>query len=278
MGGVRIVTDSAADLRPEVAERLGIVVVPQGIRLGADIQIETPSMRSVRFHRRMASDGLVVAAMPPTPGQFARAYARLATTASGIVSIHLSSWFNGTVEAATRGRAGLLGRCQITVIDSQVISRALGILVTEAAGAARDGATLPEIVRLVRGMIPRTYLDFYVHNPDYLRRKGLFVQSRAASVNLAAGPILTMEDGEITPVRRLRGRGSALERLFEFVAEFRDLRELSILHSGLVSEVKELRKRLAGLLPDEVLEEHIYGPALGSYIGPTALGVTAFEG
>ncbi|TEU16445.1 MAG: hypothetical protein E3J25_02905 [Anaerolineales bacterium] len=64
----------------------------------------------------------------------------------------------------------------------------------------------------------------------------------------------------------------------EFVAEFRELKKLSILHSGLMPEVEELKARLADLLPREVTEEHIYGPTLGTYIGPEALGIVAFEG
>lgn len=278
MAKVGIVTDSTADLRPEVVKELGIVVVPLSIRLGTETLVEGPGLRSVGFHRRLASDDLTATAVAPRPGQFAHVYGRLAKETSGVVSVHLSSRLNGTVQAAREGRLAFLGRCQVSVIDSQAISRALGILVTEAAKAAADGASAPDIERLLRGMIPRIYLAFYLQNPDDLRRKGLSWRPPHSTYDPSERPILTMEEGQITRVHRMRGRGTALERLFEFVAEFRVLKKLAILHSGLVPQVEELRARLAELLPGEVMEEHIYGPALGTYIGPAALGVVAFEG
>jgi len=277
MSDARIVTDSSADLSPQVARELGIEVVPLGIRLGSGVMVEGRDLHPLRFHGRVAREGLTATVVAPTPGQFGDAYARLARETSNILSIHLSSRLSGTVQAATRGRLRLLGRCHVSVIDSQAISRGLGILVTEAAKAAQNGVAASEIVRLVRGMIPRTYLAFYVQDPDHLRRHGFLRQSPGALFDVSARPILTMEEGEITRVRRLRGRGTALERLFEFVAEFRRLKELSVLHSGLVPEVEEFRARLAESLPSEILKEHIYGPALGAYIGPRALGVVAFE-
>jgi len=278
MSDARIVTDSSADLSSEAVEELGITVVPLGIRMGRETLVESPGLRSIEFHRRMARNDTVAIAVPPTARQFADAYGQLARQASRIVSIHLSSCLSDTVRAAREGSVGCSGRCQVSVIDSQVVSRALGILVTEAAKAARDGAAAQEIVRMLRGMIPRTYLAFYVRNPDYLRRTIATQRSRATRRGRITSPLLTMEEGEIIYVRRLRGRGTALERLVEFVAEFRELKKLCILHSGLVPEVEELKARLADLLPRKVTEEHIYGPTLGTYIGPEALGIVAFEG
>ena len=278
MSNARIVTDSSADLSSEAVEELGITVVPLGIRVGREMLVEGPDLRSVGFHRRMARNDTVAIAVPPTASQFADAYGQLARQASRIVSIHLSSRLSDTVRAAREGSVGCSGRCQVSVIDSQVVSRALGILVTEAAKAARDGLAAQEIVRMLRGMIPRTYLAFYVQNPDYLRRTIATQRSRGTRRGRITSPLLTMEEGEIIYVRRLRGRGTALERLVEFVAEFRELKKLSILHSGLVPEVEELRARLADLLPRVVTEEHIYGPTLGTYVGPEALGIVAFEG
>jgi len=69
-----------------------------------------------------------------------------------------------------------------------------------------------------------------------------------------------------------------MERLCEFVAEFQALKQLAILYSGLVQEVGTLKEQLAALLPRQVIEEHIYGPVLETYIGPRGLGVVAFEG
>lgn len=279
MGSARIVTDSSADLSADVVEELDISVVPLRIETGPKTLVDSPDLRSSEFHSRMLEDKTTPTVLAPTPQQFVQVYRQLALETDEIVSIHLSSRFNGTARAANSGRGGLLGRCTISVIDSQLISRALGILVTEAALAAQSGARASDIVRLVRGLIPRTYLAFYVENLNSLGRSSPFPPPSGPGWGVRQSrPLLILEDGQITPVRRFHKRGTPLERLCEFVAEFQALKQLAILHSGLVREVDRLKEQLAELLPGQAIEEHIYGPVLESYIGARGLGVVVFEG
>src|SRR4030042_2365219 len=106
---------------------------------------------------------------------------------------------------ANSARRGFLGRCGINVIDSQLISRALGILVPEAAVAAKNGATAREIVRLMRGLIPRTYFAFYTEKLDALRCSGTPLASLANPLGgRQSKPLLMLGEGEITPAQRFR--------------------------------------------------------------------------
>lgn len=279
MSSARIVTDSAAELSARVVEELGIAVVPLCVCLGSETLEDGPDLRSCEFYRRMFKDRVTPSILVPPPQQFAQVYSRLARETDEIVSIHLASRLNGTVEAANLVRRGFLGRCTINVIDSQLISRALGILVTEAAVAAQNGATAREIVRLVRGLIPHTYFAFYVEKLDALGRSGSLIPASESPWGVRQPrPLLMLEDGEITLVRRFRSRGSPMERLCEFVGEFRNLKQLAVLHTGLMREVDVLKEQLADMLPQQTIEEHIYGPVLGTYIGARSLGVVAFEG
>ncbi len=276
---VRIVTDSSADLDPEVAGSLGIMVVPLHIHMGAETLTDGPQLHSAEFYKRVIKNKAVLTVSAPTVRQFAAVYAELARETDEIVSIHLSARLNGALQAANQARADFLGRCQIQVIDSQLVSRALGLLVIEAARAAQSGMHGPEIMRLVRGLIPRLYFVFYVENPDYLKRSGVLRPVREGVVGMPnVKPLLILEEGEITPLQRLRNRGKPTERLLEFVAEFSTLRHLSVLHSGLGNDLAEFEAQLAELFPKQTVEECIYGPTLGSYLGLAALGVVAFEG
>ena len=279
MATARIVTDSSADLTPEVVSDLGITVVPLQVNLGTEMLSDGPGLRSADFYRRVIKSKAVLTISSPTARQFATTYADLAKETDDIVSIHLSARLNGALQAAHRGRAGFLGRCQIQVIDSHLVSRALGILAGEAARAAQSGMHGSEIMRLVRGLIPRLYFVFYVETPDYLRRSGLLHVVRESVPGVPSiKPLLILEEGEITPLQRLRNRGRPTERLLEFVAEFTTLKHLSVLHSGLGTDLSEFKTQLAELFPKQIIEEHIYGPTLGAYLGPAALGVVAFEG
>jgi DegV family protein with EDD domain len=281
MSQTRIVTDSTADLTPDTVADLGITVVPVRINLGAEVLTDEPSLRSVEFYKRMVKNRAVPQVVPPTARQFADVFTQLAKETDDIVCLHVSSHFSKTVQAANEGRASFLGRCHINVVDSQFISRALGILVTEAAKAALRGAKGADIVRLVRGLVARTYLVFHVETMDYMKRNGLVPQVRGSIVGMSSvKPLLMLEDGEISPLQRLRNRGKPTERLYEFVAEFTEIKQLAILCSGLNQEadIIEFKAQLGQIFPEEVIEEHIYGPAFGAYVGPTALGVVAYEG
>lgn len=280
MSNVKIVTDSTADLSPEVVREYDIRVVPLSIRLGAETYTDSPQLRSPEFYRQMIKQRTCPIVIPPTPRQFAQVYGELSRETNDIISIHLPARFNETVLAASQGRVGLLGRCRISVINSQFTSRALGILVTEAAKAAHAGLPGPEIERLIRSLLPRIYMVFYVENLECLKRSGVYRQPREGIFGPPSSkPLLMLEEGEITPLQRLRNRGRPAERLLEFINEFSSLQELTILHTGMMPDAVEELKALLNEAPHKwTVNEQIFGPGLGAYIGPLALGVVAFEG
>jgi len=278
MSNVKIVTDSTAELAPEVIEELGIRVVPLGIRFGTETLVDGPQFRTPEFYRRLVKQKALLTVLPPTPSQFAGVYSELSQETDDIVSIHLPARFNGTVLAASQGRARLLGRCRVSIINAHFTSRALGIFVTEAARAAQRGLSGPEIERLVRGLLPRTYMVFYAETVDYLKRSGLYHQPREGVFGMPnVRPLLILEEGEVAPLQRLRNRGRPAERLIEFINEFSSLQEITILHTGLVPDIEELKAQLSEDPRKWVVGEHIYGPVLSAYIGPFCLGVVAFE-
>ena len=278
MSITRIVTDSTADLGSEITEELGITVVPMRIRLGPEVMVDGPGLRTTEFYRAMVEARQVPAVLTPTAAEFAQVYQRLGRETSDIVAIIVSGGLNGTVRAAMQGRSGLLGRTSIQVVDSQLTSRALGILVADAATAACAGASGAEVVRLVRGAISRIYFAFYAETLDYLKRNHLFEQPRDPLGGApGAKPLLMIEEGEITAVQRMRNRGTPVERLFEFVAEFPKVTVVDVLHTGLTPGADEIKAQVEQLYPGQVVGEHILGPVFSAYAGPRCLGVVVRE-
>ncbi|MEA3408014.1 MAG: DegV family protein [Chloroflexota bacterium] len=276
MSQVKVVTDSAAELSPQIVEDLGITVVPWRIRLGSEVVTDDPRFLETAFHKNLARKGIVPTALPPNREQFAQVYQELARETDQIVSVHTSSELSTVVQAARQGSRSLLGRCRIDVIDSLFISRALGLLVTEVARACQEGATGEGITRLVGNLISRIYFAFCVETLDHLKRRG-FIRDVGLSESGLSRSLLLFEDGEITSLRQSRSRGAPVERLVDFVTEFQDMEYLSIVHTGLGPGIKGISSLLAEDLPEQDFAEHIYGPVLSSYIGPLALGVVIFE-
>ncbi|QLQ07632.1 MAG: DegV family protein [Anaerolineae bacterium] len=129
----------------------------------------------------MAGSSTLPIDLPPAQADFDEVYNRLHRQTDQIVSLHVSTQVNDTCAVARAAAANLLGRCQITVIDSQTVSVGLGILVETAVAAAASGARLDDIVRLVRGMVPHLYGVFFVETLDYLGAAGESARPRPFS-------------------------------------------------------------------------------------------------
>jgi len=280
MGKVAIVTDSTAFLEPGVAQELGINVVPLNIHLGDEVLRDGIDITPEAFFLRMEQSGVVPRLSPPSVETFERVYAGLHTRTDEILSIHISAHLNQTLNHAERGAESLLGRCSIMVIDSMTTSLGLGILAKAAAKAAQDGADLDEIVRIVRGMIPHIYLVLYVDQMDYLERGNRVGRAQAIlGTMLNIKPLLFVEDGEIIPLEKVRTHEKAIEKLFEFVAEFSELKQAAIVQRipHPTEETNMLLERLEPIFPDIEFPIIQYGPVLASHIGPSAMGVVVYE-
>ncbi|MCR4408235.1 MAG: DegV family protein [Anaerolineae bacterium] len=281
MAKVKVVTDSTAHFEPGVAERLGIQIVPLRIHFGDEVFREGIDITSERFFRKLAESPIQPKASAPPIGEFRAVYRELNKTTDQILSIHMSSKLSHTWEVANEAASALLGRCEIAVVDSQTISLGLGILAKAAAEAANQGESLDSIIRLLRGMIPHIYVVFFVETLDYLERGGRIGKAQALlGTMLGIKPFLTIEEGEIIPMEKVQDREKAVDKLFEFVAEFSHIEQMAILQSSPepTEETKLLIERLELTFPDLEFPILVYGPTLATHIGPNTLGVIVYEG
>lgn len=278
---VAIVTDSTAYFEPGEAEKLGVYVAPLTIRLGNEKFREGLETDTDELFRKLSYVGGFPTSYPPEAAVFEKLYSELHKQTDQILSIHVSGHLSDTIKQARLGAETLLGRCSIMVLDSMTTSVGLGILVKAAAKAANEGATLDDIVRLVRGMVPHIYLIFYVETMDYLERSGRIGRAQAILGSmLSIKPILFMEDGDIIPLEKVRTTEKAIEKLFEFVAEFDNLEQTAIIQRSQhpSKESRILQERLKQSFPDLHFPIIQYGPDLATRVGPNALGVVVYEG
>ena len=278
---VAIITDSTAYFEPGEAEKLGIHVVPLSIQLGSERFLDGIEITTDELFRRISYGAPFPASVAPNPETFEKLYAKLHPQTDQMLSIHISSHLSRTIQNAKIGAEALLGRCSIEVVDSMTTSVGLGILVKAAARAASQGASLDDIVRLVRGMIPHIYLVFYVETMDYLERNGRIGKAQAILGSmLNIKPILFIEDGDIIPLEKVRTTEKGIEKLFEFVAEFDNLEQTAIIQRSKHpnKDARNLQDRLKQSFPKLDFPIIQHGPDLATRLGPDALGVVVYEG
>ena len=281
MSSIQIVTDSTAQLDPDLVQQLGITVVPLEISFGKQKFREGVDLSPHEFFRRVAQSSVMPASAPPTVEQFRQVYARLGQSADRILSIHISGKLNQTCANARSAADHFLGRCEIIVIDSWTISLGLAILTQAAARAARQNHSLDDIVRLTRGMIPHLYAVFFTETLEYLERENHLSKSQAIlGTMMGIKPFLAIEEGEIVPMEKARTRDKAIDKLVEFVNEFSNVEQISIVQSPLraSNDARYLLDRLRSNFSRYKFDAITYGPTLGTYIGPASLGLIVYEG
>jgi DegV family protein with EDD domain len=232
------------------------------------------------FNRLVYEQGKAVAASSPSVDEFYRVYDELCRETSEILVILLSGTLSQACDHARQAADMFLGRCQIEVVDSKTVSVGLGILVETAARAAAKGKPLDEVVRIVRGVVPQIYVVFFSDTLTYLENGGRIGHAQALlGTILGIKPFLTLEEGEIMPIEKVRTREQALEKLLEFVVEFDAIRQLAIVKgtSEPDEETDLIAERLRAAFPDVDVPVLSYGPVLASHIGPDTMGIIVYE-
>lgn len=287
MGQVKILTDSCMYLSPDVVEALDIHIIPMNIHIqdtilkdGQDLTIERFFQEQERYLQDPMNNPSPTV-HSPTPEEFADAYTQLYQKTDQILSMHVSYKLSDTISQARNGAEALMGRCTIQMLDTASILLGQGILVQEAAKAAQDGATIDDIIRLVRGLVSHIYTVLYVETMDYLEKSGRIGKAQSIlGTMLQIMPMLFIEDGEIIPMEKVKSQERALDKLTEFVTEFDTLEDVIIFQrQAEVTELSEtLLNRLNPIFPDQDFPLVQYNPLLASLVGPRGLGVAVYEG
>jgi DegV family protein with EDD domain len=255
--------------------------MPLNISFGRKVFRDGRELTAEQLFEQVSVVGTVPTAEAPSAADFAKTYEQICRTNDTILSIHISSKLSRTVHNARAGTEEVLGRCKIDVIDSLSTSIGLGLLVEAAALAAERGASQDDIVRIVRGMIPRLYAVYFIETMEYLAKAQRIGRAQAVLGSmLGIKPFLTLEDGDIVPMEKVRTRQQAVEKLVEFVVEFANIEHLAILQNGNAhgEDTRLLLERLALEFPGRSWPVLAYGPSLATFLGPNAMGVVVYEG
>ena len=275
---VKIVTDSLSDITSDVAEELGITVVPLTVLFGKESFLDRVTITTDEFYHRLTHDDTWPTTTQPPPSTFVDVYNKLVEETDEILVITLSSKLSGTYESAVNARGSVQKKCRIEVIDSLTVAMGLGLVVIAAAKAAQAGAKLNELVDLVHSAIPRSHLVAYFDTLKYLAKGGRIGKAQGLlGAVLSVKPVLTVKDGEMSPVTRLRSRAAGTDYLYNFVAGFPRIEELAVEHTTVPDEANRLVERLGSLFPKERIYRSIISPVVGTHAGPGAMAVTVLE-
>jgi DegV family protein with EDD domain len=214
----------------------------------------------------------------PSVETFRQAYEGVAGDTDQVVSIHVSSRLSGTINAASIAREEMVHRLHIDLIDSFNVSLGLGAIVIEAAEAAKGGATMEEVGWVARRAMNRVEWYAFLDTLEYLQRGGRIGRARSLVGSLLSiKPILHCEDGEIAPFERIRTRPKAVDRLLELAMLDPLVKRLYVVSANNDAEAEALAERLRPHMPRTEFIVAQFGPVVGVYTGPNALGICSIH-
>ena len=271
---IKIVTDSTADLPAELANELGITVVPLYVCFGKAVYRDRVDISEDDFYKRLLQDSTHPTTTQPTPQDFAEVYRELTSKADGIISIHISEKLSGTCNSALQGKKLVENGCPIEVVDSKTTSMALGLIVVAAATIAKNGKSVQQVAEDVRQLVSDVQLLVLFDTLKYLAKGGRIGKAKSllGSV-LSVKPILTIKDGEFVPVIQVRSRPKGIEKLFDFVKDADNIADLAIIYNTTPDEAQSLADRTSSTLHTNQVRIARLGPVLGVHGGPGVLAV-----
>lgn len=253
---VKIVTDSSNTMEHELAEELGITIVPLTTMVDGVVYSDGDLKEGQFLELIRTSKALPKTSQPPV-GLFAEVFSDLASDGSQIIAIHLSHALSGTVEAARQGAA--LSGADVTVIDSTFTDQATKFQVVAAARLAQAGASKEEILAAIEDIQKKTELYIGVSTLENLVKGGRIGRvTGLLSSLLNIRVIMTMKNHQLEPMTKGRGNKTFKKWLDEFVVglQGKQVAEIGISYAGSPAYAHEMKERLQPLVsePISVLE------------------------
>ena len=277
-----VVTGSAAQVPPEIASQLGIVILPLTIIVEGKEYLDGIDIFPSELYQKMRTQKIEVKTAAPNVGQYYACFKRIIDQQESDVlcitlSRQLSSDYNAVIDAA-KMLSGEYPRNKVTVFDSLRAAAPQGLLAVEAAKRLRAGETIEDVVQYLMDARHRSGLIAALDSLDYLAQGGRIGKAAylVGSV-LQIVPILTINDeGIVAPSTIIRKKEKIIPGILSILAKetpgFTKL-DLSVMHADAVEEAEVLRQSLKELYPMLDIPISEFTPVMGAHAGPGLIGL-----
>ncbi|GAV23771.1 DegV family protein [Carboxydothermus pertinax] len=266
-----IVADSIGYLTPDYMEENKEIleIVPLTAHIGQYDFIDSLTEIKRYYEVLMSTKERPTTSQPPSSA-FKKIFEEKLKLGYEIVCITISSRFSGTYNSALAAANELDGR-KIYVLDSKAIVGAQTYMIKYAVQKAREGEEALKIYQELRSIVPRMKLYFVPDSLEFLHRGGRIGGAAALFGSiLQIKPVLTMVDGAIEVVEKIRTFNKAFEKLYDLIPS--DALWAGVVEFYARDAAIKMQNKLKEKLGRDDIEIHSVGPVIASHIGPGALG------
>ncbi len=277
---IAVITDTDSSLPAAIAAQYDIQQVPINIHFGQETLRAEMDINDAEAFVRIDREGKLPTTSAPTPGQFAIAYQNAFDAgAASVLCFCVSSEISGTYNAALTAR-GLMPDRDITVIDSRTLSMGQGFMALVAAEVIRQGASKEEAIAAAESLRRRSHVYAALATLKYLAMSGRVGHLAAGMANLLnIKPILTVRNGKLDMLEKVRTQHKAWERVIELTAESlqgHPIERMAIIHVNAPEKAHEFEAQLCEHLtcPENIITAD-FTPGLSVHSGAGVVGVVA---
>ena len=278
MPKIAIITDTDSSLPKAVAEKYGILQVPIVVNFGEQILRTGIDIDDATLFARVDRDGVLPTTAAPAPGDFSSAYQQAFDSgADSVLCFCVSSEISATYAAAITAQETMPKR-DVHVVDTRNLTMGQGFMVMAAAEAAQKGITIPEIIAIVEQVRKRSHMYAVLPTLKYLALSGRVGSLAAGFADvISIKPILTVRDGKLDLLERVRTLKKAWNRASELAAQAvgtNNVERMAIVHVNAQAEAQAFYNHLSRAVsfPGEVMYAELT-PGLSVHSGAGMVGV-----
>jgi len=271
---IALVTDSTADLTPELIEQFEINIIPLNVIFGDEI-IKDNQITADDFYTRLKKSEVLPKTSQPSPEEFLELYKNLLEDYQEIISIHISSALSGTLNSARLAKEKL--NEPIHIVDTHNISLGAAFLVLEAAEFIEKKYKTTEILQHLQKTRNKIETLFTLDTMEYLYKGGRIGKvSSLLGAALNIKPVIRVnEEGVYVPYGKTRNQKKALDKITAFFkekAEEKTIKRIAVAHGQAKDSAEYLSKALSDALSTPVDIFTKVGPIIGVHTGPGTVG------
>jgi len=275
-----VVLDSTSDYAEAPSRFPNMRFVPLYVRFGDETFKDYTELGPAEFYSKLRTSPVLPATSQPTPQDFLTTYESLAGY-ERIYSLHVSAKLSGTFQSAELA-ASELGGDRVRTVDSKTASLAIAMLAHAIQRRLTRGTTDVELAALIERFQRDNTVIFTLETLEYLQRGGRIGRAAALAGSLLnVRPILSVQDGEVIAVARVRGQKKALaefERRFSEATEDRPGLRVAIAHADAPEWVGTLSELVWRVRPKAEIEfTATLGAVVSTHTGPGAVGFFWFQ-
>ncbi len=283
MAKVAIVTDSTAYIPAELLKQYNISTVPLAVIWGTETYEDGVTIQPSEFYQKLKTAKVMPTTSQASILNMRNTFQRLLAEEYEVFGIFISSKLSGTVQSAMQGRDELTsGKDKVHIFDSETTAMAMGFQALAAARAAAQGASIADCFAIAEKARANTGVYFMVDTLEYLHRGGrINSASKFLGTLLNMKPILTVQNGKVEAVERVRTKVKALDRVIEIVAEKTQGSNpvhIATLNANAEEDAKALLEKTAKVVNATETIFSGVSPVIGTHTGPGTLGIAYLAG